>query len=69
MPARAASPVTISYKPGAMSRGQRGDETLALHHDVLEVLGAGNRRQQEAEIQLAGGERRRLLRRQHFAQC
>src|SRR6185436_14558606 len=43
-------------------------EALALHHEVLEVLGTRHRRQQEAEIQLAGGERRRLFRRQHFTQ-
>src|SRR6185503_305290 len=80
MPARAASPVTISYKPGAMSRGtmtngspasalrQGGDEALALHHDMLEVLGAGHRRQQQAEVELARGQHRGLLRRQHFTQ-
>ena len=48
--------------------GKRGDEALALHDDVLEARGARHRRQQQPEIELARGERRRLLGRQHFAQ-
>jgi hypothetical protein len=52
----------------AMPRRQRGDEAFALHHDVLELAGARHRRQQQAEVELAGGERRRLLGREHLAQ-
>ena len=47
---------------------QRGDEAVTLHDQVLHWRGVGYRGQQHAEIQLAGGERRRLLRGKHFAQ-
>src|SRR5260221_8114715 len=52
----------------AVACRQRGDEALALHDQVLEALRFRHRRQQQTEIQLARGQRERLLRREHLAQ-
>src|SRR5207247_8421895 len=51
-----------------VARRKRGHETLALHDEVLQPGGAGNGRQEQAEIQVAGCQRSRLLGRKHLAQ-
>src|ERR1044071_8405221 len=45
----------------AVPSRERGDEALALHDEMVELLHLRHRRQEQPEVELAGSERKRLV--------